>query len=343
MATAFGSTAGVAVLTLKSRAEIHKISSDIGAALPPSRNAPPPAIVPVSTGGLYPRDYRRCLTEERRFLEVSEFDSTTVAYDGISPIIGTALHYNDAIRNDLIPKLGIEKKFRYYEEDPETHRFLGPMLHTLTPNQSRFEMDLNRPADTTVYTKPSLAWGLDVWNEPLNQYEREFSLEKWYEFQTMIDCAVEDSIRRFGYAIVFDFHSYNYQRKGPTDWRTDTKPVINLGTRHLKLNDRGREIKDWFFNSMKQHTIEGEECLIEENGVFYGGYLNRRLSHMYGDRVIPLSVEYKKVYMNELTGEVYDSVLEDMVSQMDDSIRGLAGMLGVPIREGRSYKFCGED
>jgi hypothetical protein len=47
--------------------------------------------------------------------------------------------------------------------------------------------------------------------------------------------------------------------------------------------------------------------------------------------------------MNELTGEVYGSVLEDMLSQMDDSIRGLAGMLGVPIREGRSYKFCGED
>ncbi len=326
-------------MTKKSRATLHKI----GASFPPSRAAPPPSLVPVSTGGLYPRDYRRALTEERKFLEVSEFDSTTVAYDGATPLIGTALHYHDGIRDDLVPKLGIDKAARYYEEDPETHRFLGPLLHTVTPNQSRFEMDLNRPPDTTVYSKPSLAWGLDVWKDQLSQWEREFCLEKWYEFHTMVDCAVEDSIRRFGYAVIFDFHSYNYQRKEYVDWRTDGKPVINLGTRHLKLDDRGRDIKDWFLGELKQHTIDGEEALIEENGVFYGGYLNRRLAHLFGPRAITLSVEYKKVYMDERTGEVFEPILEDLVSQMDDTMKGLADKLGVPIRNGRSYKFCGED
>ena len=326
-------------MTKKSRATLQ----NIGAGFPPTRTAPPPALVPVSTGGLYPRDYRRCLTEERRFLEVSEFDSTTVAYDGPTPFIGTAVHYHDGIRDDLLPKLGLDKAARYYEEDPETHRFLGPLLHTITPNQSRFELDLNRPPDTTVYSQPDLAWGLDVWKTPLTQYEREFSMEKWYEFHTMVDCAVEDAIRRFGYAVVFDFHSYNYQRKESVDWRTDGKPVINLGTRHLKLDERGQDIKDWFLADIKKHTVAGEGCLVEENGVFYGGYLNRRLAHLFGPRVITLSVEYKKVYMDERTGEMFEDTTEDLVSQMESTIHGLADHLGAPVRDGRSYRFCGEE
>lgn len=149
----------------------------------------------------------------------------------------------------------------------------------------------------------------------------------------MMDAAVEDAVDRYGYAIVFDFHSYNYQRKGDTDWRTDGKPVINLGTRHLILDDQGERIKNWFLARLKQHTVLGEECMVEENGVFYGGYLNRRLAHLYQHRCITLSVEYKKVYMDERTGEVHEDVLLDLVAQMDDTIRDLGAHLGVPVRD----------
>jgi len=313
---------------------VTEVPVNVGAGFPPSRQGPPPARVPVSTHGLFPRDFRRRLAADPGpFQEVSEFDSTTVTFDEASPLIGTALHYHHAIRQDIRPKLGLEPALRYYEEDPETHRFLGRLPHCLTPNQSRYEMDLNRPPDTTVYAKPELAWGQEVWAQPLNQFEREFSLEKWYEFHTMMDCAVEDAIGRFGYAVVFDFHSYNYQRKGPTDWRTDDKPVINLGTRHLRLDDFGEEVKDGFLADLRRHTVLGEACMVQENGVFYGGYLNRRLSHLFGPRVITLSVEYKKVYMDENAGEVHEDVLSDLVSQMDESIGGLADRLGVPYLE----------
>ncbi len=172
-----------------------------------------------------------------------------------------------------------------------------------------------------------------MWREPLNQFEREFSIEKWYEFHTFIDCAVEDAIERFGYAVVFDFHSYNYQRKGYVDWRTDDRPVINLGTRHLNLDDQGTRVKDWFMDSIRQHTLLGEEMQVQENGVFYGGYLNRRLSHLYGPKVITLSVEYKKVYMDERTGEIFEDALEDLVRQMNDTIHGLADEFALPVRD----------
>lgn len=273
------------------------------------------------------------------FQDVSEFDSTTVVCDASSPIIGTALHYNNKIRTDLQPKLKVSKEEMYYEEDPGTEQFLGRVLHTLTPNQSRFEFDLNRPPNTTIYTKPSLAWGIETWNAPLTQYEQEFSLEKWYEFNTLIDCAVEDAVTRFGYAIVLDFHAYNYQRKGPTDWRTDGKPVINLGTRHLQYNDFNQEVVSDFVKDLKQTTVEGDEALVEENGVFYGGYLNRRLAHLFGNKVTTLSVEYKKVYMNENTGEMYQPILDDLVAQMDDCIESMADRIGAPIRDRRELPF----
>lgn len=319
------------------------LPKNIGGGFPPSRISPPPSRVPVSTGGLYPRDYRRMLREGRHgFHDVSEFNSTTVVCDAATPIIGTSLHYHSAIRPDLMPKLAVEEAKKYYEEDPETEKFLGRILHTLTPNQSRFEFDLNRPPNTTVYTDPDLAWGITTWKEPLSQYEQEFSLEKWYEFNTLVDCAVEDAVSRFGYAIVLDFHSYNYQRSGPTDWRTDGKPVINIGTRHLVLDDWGRKVVDDFIADMKKTTVQGEECLVEENGVFYGGYVNRRLAHLFGSKVITLSIEYKKVYMDEDTGEIFPEILGDLVRQMDNCIVAMADRLGAPVRDRREYPFLEE-
>ena len=83
---------------------------------------------------------------------------------------------------------------------------------------------------------------------------------------------------------------------------------------------------------IRHHTVLGEDALVQENGVFYGGYLNRRLSHLYGPRVITLSVEYKKVYMDERTGEIYEDVVRDLADQMDETIRELAEELAAPIR-----------
>lgn len=295
--------------------------------------------------GLFPRNYRERLVHADRggFCGRSEYDAATVHYTAPSPIIGTAVHAHHAIRPDIAPKLALGAAGRYYEEDPETHRFTGRCLHQVMPNQSRYEFDINRPPDTTVYSKPSLAWGQRVWKEPLSQYEKEFSLEKWYEYHTFLDCAVEDAIGRFGFAVLFDFHSYNYQRTGPTDWRHDEKPVINIGTRHLDLDDRGLAVKDWFVDQVKQHTVLGEACMVQENGVFYGGYVNRRLSHLYGPKVITLSVEYKKVYMNEKEGEIREDVLGDLVAQMDETIGELGAHLGVPVRDRSEVPDLGDE
>lgn len=281
-----------------------------------------------------PQTYRTHLAEDRGPLTGrSATDAGTIDLDVVSPIIGIALHHSHRVRDEVAERMAISAADRRYEEDPYTHRFLRSATHRLTPNQSRYEVDMNRPPHTAVYMGPEMAWGNQIWAQtpPPGMVER--TLEKWYAFHTLVDVAVQDAIDRFGRAIVLDLHSYNYQRDGATDWRTDGKPVINLGTKHLILDDEGTRLKDRFFEQLAGTTVLGEECLVEENSVFYGGYLNRRLSRTYGTDCLTLSVEYKKVFMDERTGEPHDDVLEDLLDQFDDALRDLADQVDAPVQD----------
>ncbi len=281
-----------------------------------------------------PWEYRAHLEHDEGPLTArSSKDAGSIDLEEPSPIIGVALHHSQRVRKHLEDRMAISAKDRRYEEDPETHRFLRCTTHRLTPNQSRYEMDMNRPPHTAVYMSPEMAWGNKLWKAPPEPATIEQTLERWYEFHTLVDIAVQDAIERFGRAVVLDLHSYNYQRDGATDWRTDGKPVINLGTRHLELDEEGQELKDWFLDRLETTTVDGEECLVEENSVFYGGYLNRRLSRTYGADCITLSVEYKKVYMDENTGRVHNEILLDLLNQFDDVVQELGTRLEAPVRE----------
>lgn len=282
--------------------------------------------------GLDAPAYRRALADGAPLVATSQFGGATVHLEEPSALLGTALHHSHHIRADLVPKLAISDEDRLYEEDPETQRFTGSLTSSIVPNQSRYELDLNRSPDVTIYARPELAWGKRVWAEPLTQQETELTLEKWYEYHSLVDAAVEDAIERFGRAIVLDIHSYNFQREAYVDWRTDGKPCINLGTKHLQLDDEGQALKDWFFKELEGHTLLGEEMLVQENAVFNGGYLNRRLSRRFGPRCITLSVEYKKVFMDERTGAVDEKALGDLVDQFDASVRALGERIGAPVR-----------
>jgi N-formylglutamate amidohydrolase len=284
-------------------------------------------------GALTVSNYRaRLWDRDDAFETLSRFASARIAYEAPSPFIGTALHAIHRLRPEVRDLVVASESERRLEEDPETHRFLGLFTHTIVSNQSRFEVDMNRTPDQAVYERPDMAWGIKVLDSPLPRSVRQGCLDKWYEFQSLVDAAVEDAIQRFGRAFVFDIHSYNYQRDGPTDWRADGKPVINLGTRHLRLDERGRGEVEWLLDRLKEHTVEGERLSVEENGVFGGGYLNQRLSRQFGPKCITLSIEYKKVYMDERADTVQQEVLEGLVEQFHETIRGFARRIDAPLR-----------
>lgn len=286
--------------------------------------------------GLAPWTYRKRLDgAPDPFQATTTLGSTAVDLQAPSPLIGVALHASSRVRDELLDRMAIGEHGRCQEEDPGTHRFLTRLPHVLIARQSRYEVDLNRPPDTAIYTTPELAWGVDVWDQLPTREQREASLERWYEFHAMVDAAVEHAIDRFGRAVVLDMHSYNYQRDAPVDWRTDGKPVINVGTGHLILDDEGAQLKDRFLAGLEATTVLGEEALVQENAVFQGGYLNRRLSRTYGPRCLTFSVEYKKVFMDPEAQRIDEKVLEDLIDQFEGVAEGLAGELGTELLEER--------
>jgi N-formylglutamate amidohydrolase len=280
------------------------------------------------------RTYQQRLdAEQTGFAERTRRDAATVDLHELGPIIGVAPHHSHRVRKPTVERMAIDEADRLYEEDPYTERFVAATAHRITPNQSRYEVDVNRPPHEAVYMGPEMAWGATIWAEDPPRELVETSMERWHEFHAILDQAVQHAIDTYGRAIVLDLHSYNYQREGATDWRTDEKPVVNLGTRYLQLDEETRELKDWFLDQLDQVTVLGEEALVEENSVFYGGYVNRRLSRKYGEDCLTLSVEFKKVFMDERTGQAHPKVLADLADQFDRIVHELGRRLGAPVLE----------
>jgi hypothetical protein len=274
--------------------------------------------------------YHEHLRQARPVQARTPIGAATIDLREPGPVIGVAPHHSHQVRDEVLDRMAIPEADRLYEEDPYTERFIAATAHRLTPNQSRYEVDVNRPPHEAVYMGPEMAWGSTIWEEDPPREVVEASLERWQEFHGVLDQAVQHAIGTYGRAIVLDLHSYNYQREGAQDWRTDEKPVVNLGTRHLHLDDEGRRLKEWFIDQLDDVTVLGEEALVEENSVFYGGYLNRRLSRVYGEDCLTFSVEFKKVFMDERTGEPHSKVHADLADQFDRIVHELADRVGAP-------------
>ncbi len=58
---------------------------------------------------------------------------------------------------------------------------------------------------------------------------------------------------------------------------------------------------------------ENHPVRVAENEVFPGGYLSRRLSEEWYENVLVLALEYKKIFMDEWTGELYREILDMLV------------------------------
>ncbi|OBX20671.1 hypothetical protein A9995_02955 [Erythrobacter sp. QSSC1-22B] len=213
----------------------------------------------------------------------------------------TAIHAGHTIRNSLRPWLEIEDQARLREEDPLTDFFLPSGDTIVRANRSRFEFDLNRPARKAVTVDPEDTWGLRIWSPDLPRDEIETSLDLHRRFYALMAERVEAMIAEHGQILVLDIHSYNHRRNG-ADGAADPQaesPDIDLGATTLNEAIYG-DLLEEFAQGLRSRPVRGQSPDVRVNVRWEdGGHFPEWLHTTYGDAACVITLEYKKIFMDE--------------------------------------------
>lgn len=235
-------------------------------------------------------------------LEPSDAWDLVVA-DG--PVIATAIHDGHTLRESLRSRVALDDEARSREEDPLTSLLTQVGDTRLRVRRSRFEVDLNRARAEAVYATPEACWGLDVWKTPLDDAEIEASLALHDRFYDMVGELIDRTVARWGSALLIDIHSYNHRRDGPdaAPASQDANPDIELGITTLDPARWGETAKR-FANVLRRHPVRGALPDVRCNVRFpTGGHFPEWIYAHWGDKVCTISPEYKKIFMDEWTGQ----------------------------------------
>jgi hypothetical protein len=166
-------------------------------------------------------------------------------------------------------------------------------------------MDLNRSREEAVYVAPEHAWGIDVWRKPLPPDVVERSLANYDLFYASAGSLLRSLVKRHGRIVVFDVHSYNHRRDGADREPADPagNPEVNVGTGSV---DRSRWgfIVDGFMEELASFDYVGRRLDVRENVKFQGGHFCRWINGAFPESICALAIEFKKLFMDEWTGEV---------------------------------------
>jgi hypothetical protein len=235
---------------------------------------------------------------------------------GPGPFVGLAVHAGHAIRPGLRAALEIDDKTRLREEDPYTDGIAALCGTQIQTFRSRFEVDLNRPADEAICVHPSDCWNLQVWKpgDGLTQTMYRHSLEEHRRFYKMLGKLLKRIEDREGRFIVLDCHSYNHRRDGPEGPVADprTNPEINVGTGSMD-RDYWAPVVDEFITSLSGADVAGRHLDVRENVRFRGRYLAEFVHTRFPRSGCCLAIEVKKFFMDEWTGSLNRSTFEQLL------------------------------
>ena len=233
--------------------------------------------------------------------------------DPSNPIIVAAVHDGHNIREELLEYLSLSDNSRLREEDPFTGNWLPISKNTITSETSRFEVDLNRAREKAVYLKPEDSWGLKVWKEEIPDDIYKRSLKIYSEFYSQLEKEINNHLKQNKIIVVYDLHSYNYKRDGASKppEADEQNPEINLGTGTLN-RERWAPIVDRFIDETRSYNFMGRNLDIRENIKFRGGYFPRWIHENFPNNVCSLSIEFRKFFMDEWTGEPYEDVINEI-------------------------------
>jgi N-formylglutamate amidohydrolase len=219
-----------------------------------------------------------------------------------SPFWSFAIHDGHQISPLLLPYLNIDEHTRLREEDPYTATIGELAVNRLVIDTSRFQSDVNRTSSDSIYLRPDQSWGLEVWQETPPDAYLDILYRQHQAFYRTIEHHLERTIQQYGYFIVLDIHSYNCRRQGATNpVNIQTDPQINLGTAYV--HPKWSELTNLLVAFIQSQSLYEQEIDIRENVKFKGGNLGRHLNDLYGERGCVWSIEFRKDFMDEWTGE----------------------------------------
>lgn len=247
---------------------------------------------------------------------------TIIAGEG--PIVAVALHDGHETRDEIRDSFAISEADRLREEDPFTGLWTDIAPTKIIAHRSRFEVDLNRPAEKAVYQTPADAWGLTVWKETLSDEMLERSRTIRIEFYSVVERLLESKIAQHGKLVIYEIHSYNHHRLGPTAAFDDPElnPQVNLGTGYVNL-DRWGPVQYRFMRDMAAYDFPGGKLDVRENVKFNGGYFAQWIGERFPDTVCNLCIEFKKFFMDEWTGMPDPAMIAAIKSAIESTLPGV--------------------
>jgi len=244
---------------------------------------------------------------------------------GDGPLVATAIHDGHEVRDEVLRQMALDEAGRLREEDPWTGGWTAAVPTRVIGLRSRFEVDLNRPRETAVYRTPEDAWGLEVWNGDLAPKIVECSLAGYDAFYEALHELYSELAARHGRFVVFDLHTYNHRRDGPDAPEADPRgnPQVNIGTGTMADRNEWAPVIDRFIADLSSFEFPGGALDVRENVRFRGGYHGRWAHETFPRSACVLSIEVKKIFMDEWSGEVDSRLLDAVGRAIESTVPGV--------------------
>jgi len=240
------------------------------------------------------------IKNEETFHAVSSDYSFTLKIDEYVHYACGAVHDGHQFRRELWEHCMHSEYERWYEEDPATKEMVKSHPIVIAGMDSRFEYDLNRAPGSAVYDD---AWGKKLWHKPLPADMKERSLSKHYNFYKVVRALISKLEEKFGVCIVYDMHSYNWQR-----WEREV-PTWNLGTSNVDNDRFGDCIETWRGILEKTPFQEGIPRTAKINDTFQGnGYFLKFITQNFSNTLV-LATEIAKIYCDEYKQIMFPEVV----------------------------------
>ena len=240
---------------------------------------------------------------------------------GEGPLVATAIHHGHRIREELRARSALADPDRLREEDPFTGEWTTMADTRVVVQQSRFEVDLNRPPEKAVYLRPEDAWGLNLWKEPLEPEMVDRSLSLYDSFYAELRTLLKKKEKNHERFVLFDLHSYNHRRAGPDapPSAQHENPEVNVGTGNLD-RERWAPVVESFMSALRGFDFGGRHLDVRENVKFRGGYLSKWVQENFPRSGCALAIEFKKFFMDEWTGEPVPETIETIRQALEATV-----------------------